>query len=526
MWVTSEGIEPAGATRRLAGKGGDLTDELIAQDWWDDSMVAAAGIPVRDVPLVTVGGGLGSFALVDYLRIAGVAPDQIAVLGINDRPWQTYAYLARNSQIPNHERLRSDAGSVMDNIWGFPSYAVREAFAAGSLRGFVAPLWQVMTEPILTDYYTPQAGQVYDSVDREAARIDWASMLHKGQVRMVRRREGGGYYTILTPPAGTTPTKRVAFRSSYVHVAVGYPGVKFLDDLQDYRERHRDFSRVVNAYEPHDHVYDELRARPGTVVVRGSGIVGSRILQRLIDDRDQHGAETTIWHLFRNYVDGPQGDSIFARRPGKDGFAYQAFNFPKAAWGGQLRTDLLKLPPEERPGFIRTTGGTNTAPRRSWREQLDRGRSEGFYRTHVGSVESVEPGPDGTTITRIRSKDGGILELQANFIIDATGLEAGVREHRLLADLLDHSGARMNPANRLDASPEFVLTGTESPPGKMYASGSITLGSYYSPVDSFLGLQYAALQIADDLARVGFARRIGPLRSVRHWWKWMRNKRI
>ncbi len=524
--MTSEGTEPAGATRRLAGEGGDLTDELIAQDWWDDAMVAAAGIPVRDVPLVTVGGGLGSFALVDYLRIAGVAPDQIAVLGINDQPWQTYAYLARNSQIPNHERLRSDAGSVMDNIWGFPSYAVREAFAAGSLRGFVAPLWQVMTEPILTDYYTPQAGQVYDSVDREAARIDWASMLHKGQVRMVRRRQGGGYYTILTPPAGTTPTKRVAFRSSYVHVAVGYPGVKFLDDLQDYRERHRDFSRVVNAYEPHDHVYDELRARPGTVVVRGSGIVGSRILQRLIDDRDQHGAETTIWHLFRTYVDGPQGDSVFARRPGKDGFAYQAFNFPKAAWGGQLRTDLLKLPPEERPGFIRTTGGTNTAPRRSWREQLDRGRGEGFYRTHVGSVESVEPGADGTTITRIRSKDGGILELQANFIIDATGLEAGVREHRLLADLLDHGGARMNPVNRLDASPEFVLTGTESPPGKMYASGSITLGSYYSPVDSFLGLQYAALQIADDLARAGFARRIGPVRSVRQWWKWMRNKRI
>ncbi len=522
--VTNGGTDPGpGATRRLGGAGGDLTPQLIAQEWFDDTMLEAAGIPVHDVPLVTVGGGLGSFALVDYLRVAGVPADRIAVLGINQKPWQTYAYLARNSQIPEHERLRSDSGSVMDNIWGFPSYAVREAFAAGSLRGFAAPLWTVLTEPILTDYYTPQAGQVYASVDREAARIGWSGMLHEGQVRMVRRRQGGGYFTILTPPAGTTPTKRVAFRSTYVHVAVGYPGVKFLDDLQEYRERHQDFSRVVNAYEPHDHVYEELRARPGTVVVRGSGIVASRILQRLIDDRDRHGAQTTIWHLFRTYVAGPQGDSVFGRRPGKDGFAYQAFNFPKAAWGGQLRNTLLKLAPEDRPGFIRTTGGTNTAPRRSWREQLDRGRREGFYRTHVGSVGSVEPGPDGTTVTRIESKDGAILQVEANFIIDATGLEAGVREHRLLADLLDHTGARVNPLGRLDASPEFVLTGTESPPGKMYASGSITLGSYYSPVDSFLGLQYAGLQIADDLARIGFAPRIGPFRSVRQWWKWMRN---
>ncbi len=522
--VTNAGTDPGpGATRRFGAAGGDLTPQLIAQEWFDDTMLEAAGIPVQEVPLVTIGGGLGSFALVDYLRIAGVPADQIAVLGINQQPWQTYAYLARNSQIPEHERLRSDAGSVMDNIWGFPSYAVREAFAAKSLRGFVAPLWTVLTEPILADYFTPQAGQVYASVDREAARIGWGDMLHEGQVRMVRRRQGGGYFTILTPPAGTTPTKRVAYRSTYVHVAVGYPGVKFLDDLQEYRERHQDFSRVVNAYEPHDHVYEELRARPGTVVVRGSGIVASRILQRLIDDRDRHGAQTTIWHLFRNYVAGPQGDSRLARRPGKDGFAYQAFNFPKAAWGGQLRNVLLKLPPDERPEFIRTTGGTNTAPRRSWREQLERGRREGFYRTHVGSVESVEPGPDGSTVTRIKSKDGAVLQVEANFIIDATGLEAGVREHRLLADLLDHTGARLNPLRRLDASPEFVLTGTESPPGKMYASGSITLGSYYSPVDSFLGLQYSALQIADDLARMGFSPRLGPLRSTRQWWKWMRN---
>ena len=37
----------------------------------------------------------------------------------------------------------------------------------------------------------------------------------------------------------------------------------------------------------------------------------------------------------------------------------------------------------------------------------------------------------------------------------------------------------------------------ESGDGRLYASGSATLGAYYCGVDSFLGLQYAALRIAD-----------------------------
>ena len=58
----------------------------------------------------------------------------------------------------------------------------------------------------------------------------------------------------------------------------------------------------------------------------------------------------------------------------------------------------------------------------------------------------------------------------------------------------------------------------------MYASGSITLGGYYAGVDSFLGLQYAALNIADDLATVGVVPRIGPARSMGEWWRRMRNR--
>lgn len=505
---------------------GDLTDELLETSIWTDEMLQRASIPTTEAWILSVGGGLGSFALGHVLRVAGIPTEGLTVLGNGTDPARTYRYLARNSQIPDGERLRSDAGSTMDSIWGFPSYAWREAASAEGLNAKLAPLWQVLTEPYLSDYYTPKAGQVYKSVDRECARIGWQQMLQVGAVRMVRRRAGGGYFTILTPPGqqGGGPTRRLAFRSRFVHVAVGYPGVRFLPDLQAYRETHSDYSRVVNAYEPHDQVYEELRRRPSTVLVRGSGIVASRILQRLIDDRDRRGADTTIIHLFRTYVDGPQGDSATYRRPGGNGVAYQGFNFPKAAWGGQLKEQLEKLDGPGRVGLIATMGGTNTPRRADWLEQLERGKNEGFYLQRVGEVQRVEPGPDQTISTIIKGSDGAEHALTANVVIDATGLESDISENRLLADLLEHGGAQRSAFGRFDVTPSFEIAGTRSEPGRMYASGSITLGGYYAGVDSFLGLQYAALAIADDLANVGAVGSIGAQRSLSEWWRWVRNR--
>lgn len=252
---------------------GDLRPDMISTDTWTDDLVASAGIPIVDVPFVTVGGGMGSFIITDFLRVYGMPADHIRVLTGLDYPWQTYEYLTRCSQIPARERLRSDAASMPDCLWGFPSYALREAWSEKTL----APVWNVVTEPILCNYWTPRAGTVFTGIKKEADRIGYWPLVAKGQVRLVRRRVGGGYFTILTPPAGTSATRRIAYRSRVVHLAVGYPGLKYLPDLQDFRQRHPDYSsRVVNAYEPHEHVYDELNSKPGVVLIRGGGIVASR----------------------------------------------------------------------------------------------------------------------------------------------------------------------------------------------------------------------------------------------------------
>ncbi len=507
---------------------GDLNDQLLNSDFWTDEMVTGAGIPVYDMPFVTVGGGIGSFVTLDYLRIAGVPTDQMRVLSTLDHPWRTYEYLTRVSQIPRSERLRSDSASRPDNIWGFPSYALSEAIRTKNPRQLI----NVFTEPIFDDYYTPKAGQVFESLEREFQRIGYPEMLVQGLVRIVRRRYGGGYFVVLTPPEGLASTKRIAFRAQFVHIAVGYPGLKYLPELQRYRTEHNDYTHIVNAYESHEHVYERCLQQPSTVLVRGGGIVASRILQRLMDDREQKGAQTTIVHLFRTFIDGPNDGNtgnqprktkLTMRRRGADGWAYQGFNYPKSVWGGQLKRQIRTLEGEDRARAYKTMGGTNTPFRRSWQRQMKAGRMQGWYQLMVGTVDDMTS--QGERIVSHVRTDQGIFPVESDFVIDCTGLEADIAEHRLLKDLLEHGGAGRNPVGRLDVERTFELKGTRNGNGVMYASGSTTLGGYFPGVDTFLGLQVAAQEIQADLVRHGFGKKIGPLRSTSQWFKWLRNKR-
>lgn len=513
-------VRPVHADPENSGK---LTDELVATSEWSDELVAAAGIDIVDAPFVTVGGGMGSFAMADYLRIAGVPARDIRVLTTLDTPWENYAYLTGVSQLPPEYRIRSDSSSMPDNIWGFPSYAVQSAFSARTLRGFVAPIWNVFTENLLSDYWTPLAGQVFRGLEREADRIGYWGCVEHGQVRMVRRRAGGGYFSVLTQERGTH--RRVAFRSRFVHLAVGYPSIRFLPELQDYRMRTGDASRFVNAYEPHEHVYDQLVTRPGTVLVRGGGIAASAILHRLMRDREKLGARTRVLHAVRTYVDGPAGPSSFMRRRGGRGWAHQGFNWPKACWGGQLKARLEKLEGEERRRLWELMGGSTTPVRRGWQRELARGREQGYYTTFGGELDHVDPAPEGGLTAYF--KPGAAVSagpIGVDFVIDATGLVGSVTEHRVLSDLLIHSGADRNVLGRIDVAPTFEVRGARTDGGRLYAAGAAVEGSHYAPVDSLLGLQYAAQRVCDDLAAQGYCRRIGPARSVRQWWKWMRNR--
>ncbi len=486
----------------------------------------ATGLSVDEVDYAAIGAGLGSFVWVDLLRIYGVKSSSIAALGIDPLPYSRYKQLCLCSQIPLHERLRSNSDSCPDNIWGWPSYALREVWhdaVHGRLREALGYLWQVFAEPTFAQTYTPRAGNVFASLDREAKRIGWEQMFRYASVRSIRKTTDGRY-AIAYSRTSTGQRSHAFLVAHYVHLATGYPAVKFLPDLQAYREKTHDFKSVLNAYEPHNHVYDHLEKYGGTVLIRGRGIVASRIMQRVYEARLRN-SQIRLVHLMRSPK--PQGNKFgLSQRRVEHHYEFQPFNWPKACWSGELREMLEKADPQQRQRLLADWGGTTTALRRDWRHIVEEGLKLGWYKIEFGEVERVEREQDGI-ITYIQEKNfKGQIRLEADFIIDATGLDADVTASPLLNDLVTHYNLPLNPLGRLSISNDFELVEMRGSRGQMYAAGAITLGGPYAAVDSFLGLQYAALRAVDAISatKAPGIHRLNGISSLSQWLKWVANQ--
>ena len=482
---------------------------------------------VESTTYLAVGGGLGSFAWVNHLRNYGASVNDIVSIGFEPNPYGRYKQLCQNSQIPNDERLRSNSDSCPDNMWGWPGYAVREIWSdvkRGQLGNAAQVGWQIFNEPFVQTY-TPRAGAVFASIDHEAARIGWASMWRQGRVRAIRKTDDGRYavaYSQLNSD-GTTHHRLILAR--YLHLAVGYPGVRFLPELQRYREATGDFVGVVNAYEDHDHVYERFGRNGGAIVIRGRGIVASRIIQRIAELRQQTRAAINIVHLMRSpNTEGQQ--YRHAQRKVGNHWEFQPFNWPKAAWGGSLRAQLENADTQARAQLLSAWGGTTTADRKDWRDIIEQGLREGWYTIHFGTVTDVASTDDNRIASHI-TIHGSVahqLTITADAIIDATGLESSIKRNALLNDLVTHYHLPRNGLEQLKVTNAFEIKGMRNGSGRVFAAGISTLGGPFAAVDSFLGLQYAALKSADSLTELNAPnlRRLNGLSSFMQWTRWAR----
>ncbi len=491
----------------------------------DDLMMT--GLPIQEFDYATIGAGLGSFVWVDLLRIGGVRAEQVVALGMEPQPYARYQRLCRNSQIPLHERLRSNSDSCPDNIWGFPSYAMRESWhdlLHGQIGAALSHLWQVFAEPSFAQTYTPRSGNVFSSLDREAKRIGWEKIYQYGRVRAIRQTTDGRY--VIAYSRSSASRRDHAFvLARYIHLSPGYPAIQFLPDLQEYREKTKDFKSVVNAYEAHDHIYQHLEQHGGTVLLRGRGIVASRVVQRIYEARQRHKS-IAVLHLLRSPK--PQGNKFeLAQRCVENHYEFQPFNWPKACWGGELRTVLEQADPQQRLRLLADWGGTTTADRTDWRRIVKNGIAEGWYQVIFGEVERVEQDAQNKTVTYIQEKGTqGTVKLEAHFIVDATGLDAKVKTNPLLDDFVTHYNLPLHDNGRLAVANNFEVAGMRNETGRFYAAGAITLGGPYAAVDSFLGLQYAALVAVDSLAaaRAPKLNRLNMVNSLGQWVKWVLNQ--
>ena len=496
-------------------------------DWFQAGEVSVQTIrqsqmPTSETTFLALGGGLGSFAWVDYLRICGVSADQIAVMGQEATPYDRFKRLCTYSQIFGDERIRSDSGSRPDNLWGWPGYAVQEiGELLGEQRWAEAGriFWQILSEPTLVETYAPRAQMVFAALEREMGRIGWARMRRRGEICAVRQTDDGRYVVAAIPHRQNVPHFIIA---SYLHLALGYPGIHLTPETQAYRQEYRDLRLVVQAYEPHEYVYEQLAQRGGILLLRGRGIVASRILQRVDEIRQETGQTIRVIHLLRTPL---TEDTVYgqARRPARYHWQRQPFNWPKAAFGGDLRVVLEEAAPEERQELFATWGGVTTSNRRDWLEIVARGGREGWYQLYFGTITEMRPNGRKRLIAQFGDYvSNEPYRFVADFMIDCTGLNSELVLHPILADLREHYELSQNLTGQLEVTANFELTGLRNSRGQAYMAGTIAFGNAFAPVDSFMGLQYAAQRSVDGLIRAGVPglRYLNGLASLQQWWRW------
>lgn len=519
-------VAPPRPPRAAADRAVPSLARLFEQPLLNENQLAAAGVELRVATYAALGGGLGSFAWVDLLRNAGVPASQIAVAGSHARPGERFELLCQNSQIPPEERLRSNSDARPDNLWGFPGFGASEALRElRQLRLGAAAriLWQLCAEPAFADTYTPRRADVFTALDREAQRIGWPGMLLRGHLRAIRKTTAGRLLAIVEP-SGAVEQRPVAIAANYLHLALGYPAVRFLPELISYRERMGGRGRVFNAYEDHEQLYAALRERGGVVILRGRGIVAIRILQRLWEER-QRNPNIVVVHLHRTRLTAGHRHGL-TRRVVEAQFEYQPFNWPKAAWGGELRGRLEAAPAEERARLLAAWGGTTVPRRAAWRRIVREGLRDGWYRPEFGTVRALEQAPDGRLAIEIETSlaGGGRLQLAADYVIDCTGVEAGPERSVPVADLIRTYHVPLNALGRLSVNEEFEIEALRHGEARLFAAGALVAGGPFAGVDSFLGMQYAALRSADALLRLGAPglHRLNGWCSLRQWLKWAR----
>ncbi len=481
----------------------DAPERLVS-----DEQLDAARIPVTRVGLATIGGGLGSFALVDRLRIAGVAAEEIAVLGSRTSPGAAFLERCTALGMTDESRLRGESSARIDNLWGFPGYSSREARQARSLR----PLVQQLLEGVAGEGSGPTVGTVRAALDKEARRIGWHRMTSGIPADYLFKRTDGGYFVICRKKGGL-----VAIRCDHVHLALGAPGARSTPEVEAFRSAFPASTRLTTAYDDNAAVLRQLANRGASVVVRGSGPAAVQLLEQLAAGRVRHGRDLHIWHVLRSWPDGTSG------RPETLGFRHQALDFPRSAYSGALRDELRRADEEERLAAIERLGASTTPRRAAVDTLLDEARAAGWYDAVVGEAESFSD--DGSRIkTQVLLQNGERMTIDADHVFDATGLEPGATHHPLIADLLAFSPVATNRLGGLRTAADWTVEGGDSGDGHLFASGRTARGGHYGPVDSFLGLQQAALSIADTLADAGFGERLGPLRSARGWLQWIGGK--
>ncbi len=390
-----------------------------------------SGFGLEEKMFVSLGGGIGSFCWVNSLRVHAVAPTKIAVIAQHHRPYQQFKSYCEHSGLTPQDRLRSDSGARPDNLWGFPGYAVSEFLAnlqAGKWLAAAKIAGQIFAEPFGCDFYTPTAGRVYASIDREMARMGWASMLRQGTALFLRKLDDGRLAIFYQEPTNHI----CVIIANFVHLALGHTlrrpdylralTTNMPTDMPIEMAIKMTTNQVLSGYELEEDFFNTVAETGASVVVVGRGIVAARIIERLLPKEPLLARHKIISLLRTPLTERP--DSRNLQQAALGAWRLQPFNWPRSTFGGPLMETLQQAPPNERRQLARAWSAATTSPRKAWLRDLKKAQAVNFYRSVYGQIARVEQENGRLTlvITPHSKDEGETLTLQADYLVDCSGL--------------------------------------------------------------------------------------------------------
>jgi pSer/pThr/pTyr-binding forkhead associated (FHA) protein len=423
---------------------------------------------------VLIGGGIGSFCFYNCLRVHGVSAQDIAVITTNKKPYDQFKAYCDSIGLKSNHRLRSDSGSRPDNFWGFPGYGLSETINLLKAKKFVDATKlavQLFTEPVISSYYSPTAGQVYKGINKEIRRSKWSKSTVRGNAISLKLLEGKGY------EISYKNGKKQRLIAEHVHLSLGH-GTPI---------KHK---KSLSAYYLDSDIIKRIKKKGGKVIVIGRGTAAAKVVEKLLHLKTNKKIQ--IVSLHRNKL-SKQVDFRNAEQKRFKSWRLQQFNWPRNSFGGEY-TNVRDIDRHWKSLWSAPT----TVPNKSWVSLLRENIKNGKYR-----------------ITYENEK--------ADFTIDCSGFDESVDKNKFYKRIINDYNLKINEEGGFSLGDNFEIEKLCTYKNRVFVSGIAARGNSYGPVDSFLGQQYVAMKAIDVIPEI---KKLSVEKSFNEWLKWINNKPI
>ena len=314
-------------------------------------------------------------------------------------------------------------------------------------------------------------------MERETDRIGYPEMLRQGPGPDGAPADGRRLLHDPDAARGRHP-RPSAWRSAaaYVHVAIGYPGLKFLPDLQ---RLPRELPRLRQRRQRLRAARAHLRAAAAAAGHRGDPRRRHRRLARAAaaDRRPGRGSglQTQIVHVFRTYVTGSHGPNICAcaARAATAG-PTRASTTRSRCGAASSRPRCASSKARSGPTLYKLMGGTNTPKRRRWQAQMQAGpRRRAGTAPLPGEVDDdASPARQRHRQVQLKTATGPVAGAGRLSSSTAPGWRPTSASTGCSPTCSTTAGRAATRCGRLDVERNFEVLGTRSEPGTLYASGT------------------------------------------------------